>query len=85
MRYREFGDTGMQLILSPRLPAVVKEELPRLVDGFLRSRGLDRSDLVHYLTHPGGAKENHTLQNGQKLRARMQREKRISFSPCPEG
>lgn len=52
----EFGDTGMQLILSPRLPAVVKEELPRLVDGFLRSRGLDRSDLSHYLTHPGGAK-----------------------------
>jgi alkylresorcinol/alkylpyrone synthase len=52
----EFGDTGMQLILSPRLPAVVKEELPRLVDGFLRSRGLDRSDLAYYLTHPGGAK-----------------------------
>jgi alkylresorcinol/alkylpyrone synthase len=52
----EFGDAGMQLILSPRLPAVVKEELPRLVDGFLRSRGLEQKDLAHYLTHPGGAK-----------------------------
>jgi alkylresorcinol/alkylpyrone synthase len=52
----DFGDTGMQLILSPRLPAVVKEELPGLVDDFLHSRGLERSDILHYLTHPGGAK-----------------------------
>lgn len=52
----EFGEAGMQLILSPRLPAVVKEELPALVDGFLGGRGLGRGDLAHYLTHPGGAK-----------------------------
>jgi alkylresorcinol/alkylpyrone synthase len=52
----EFGDAGMQLVLSPRLPALVREELPGLVDGFLASRGLARGDLVHYLTHPGGAK-----------------------------
>jgi len=52
----EFDDAGMQLLLSPRLPAMVKAELPALVDGFLESRGLGRSDLAHYLTHPGGAK-----------------------------
>jgi len=52
----EFDGTGMQLLLSPRLPAIVKAELPGLVDDFLDSRGLRRSDLAHYLTHPGGAK-----------------------------
>jgi len=52
----DFCDEGMRLVLSPRLPAVVKAELPRLVDGFLGSIGLQRPHLVHYLSHPGGAK-----------------------------
>jgi len=52
----DFCDEGMRLVLSPRLPAVVRAELPRLVDDFLETRGLTRSDLLHYLSHPGGAK-----------------------------
>jgi len=52
----DFCDEGMSLVLSPRLPAVIRTELPRLVDGFLESLGRRRSDLVHYLSHPGGAK-----------------------------
>lgn len=52
----DFTDAGMRLVLSPRLPAMVKAELPALVDAFLVSQGLGRGDLVHYLTHPGGAK-----------------------------
>lgn len=52
----DFLDDGMQLVLSPKLPAMVKQELAPLVDDFLREHGLVRDDLAYYLTHPGGAK-----------------------------
>ena len=52
----DFLDEGMQLVLSPKLPAVVKQELPILVDRFLESQSLGRKDIAHYVTHPGGAK-----------------------------
>jgi len=52
----DFREGGMELVLSPRLPLVVRQELPALVDGFLADNGLTRRDLVHYITHPGGAK-----------------------------
>ncbi len=63
----EFVDQGMQLVLSPRLPAVVRQELPVLVDGFLRRHELSRGDLVHYLTHPGGAKVIDAYREALKL------------------
>lgn len=52
----DFLPEGMRLVLSPRLPALVRSELPRMVDAFLEDMGLIRHDLVHYLTHPGGAR-----------------------------
>ncbi|MBE0597397.1 MAG: hypothetical protein IH614_09015 [Desulfuromonadales bacterium] len=52
----DFLDRGMQLVLSPRLPAIVREQLAPLVDHFLAGSGLSRRQLVHYLTHPGGAR-----------------------------
>jgi alkylresorcinol/alkylpyrone synthase len=52
----DFTEEGMQLVLSPRLPALVKEELGPLVAEFLAERGLARGDLIHFLSHPGGAK-----------------------------
>jgi len=52
----EFQDDGMQLVLSPDLPAVVKAELPTLVEGFLTAHNLGRQDLEHFITHPGGAR-----------------------------
>lgn len=52
----DFVDEGMQLVLSPRLPSVVKQALPPLVERFLEGQGLQRGDLIHYVTHPGGAK-----------------------------
>jgi len=47
---------GMELVLSPRLPALIRQQLPGLVDDFLRDHGHSRSELVHFITHPGGAK-----------------------------
>jgi len=52
----EFQDDGMQLVLSPDLPAVVREKLPALVDTFLAAHNLVRGDLRHFITHPGGAR-----------------------------
>jgi alkylresorcinol/alkylpyrone synthase len=52
----EFQEDGMQLVLSPELPAVVGRELPALVESFLSANGLAREDLQHFITHPGGAR-----------------------------
>ena len=49
-------DEGLKLVLSPRLPAIVKTELPDLIDSFLSAQRLDRDELTDYITHPGGAK-----------------------------
>lgn len=49
-------DEGLKLVLSPRLPAIVKTELPDLIDSFLSAQGLSRDGLTDYITHPGGAK-----------------------------
>lgn len=51
-----FRDQGMELLLSPRLPALVKAEAAGLIDGFLGELGLLPSELSQYLFHPGGAK-----------------------------
>ncbi len=52
----DFGNEGMELVLSPRLAALVRKELPGLVDGLLDREGISRSDIVHFVTHPGGAR-----------------------------
>lgn len=52
----DFQDEGMQLVLSPRLPLIVSQELPALVDSFLAGQGLAVRELVHFITHPGGAR-----------------------------
>jgi alkylresorcinol/alkylpyrone synthase len=63
----DFQESGMELVLSPRLPLLVKAELPALVDGFLADNGLRRSDIVHYITHPGGARVIDAYRQGLEL------------------
>jgi len=52
----DFQDEGMELVLSPRLPLVVRQELPALVASFLGQYNMTVHDLVHFVTHPGGAR-----------------------------
>ncbi len=52
----DFQNEGMQLVLSPRLPLVIRQELPPLVKAFLAEHEMTRNDLVHFVTHPGGAR-----------------------------
>ncbi len=52
----DISDSGLQLVLSPKLPLLVRSELPGLLEDFLGECGIDRSDVGHYLLHPGGAR-----------------------------
>lgn len=47
---------GFKIILSPRIPMLVRKHLPGEVDAFLEAQGLRREDLGFYVIHPGGAK-----------------------------
>lgn len=52
----DFLENGMQLVLSPRLPLLVREKLPVLVNDFLDGLGLQRKQIAQHLAHPGGAR-----------------------------
>jgi alkylresorcinol/alkylpyrone synthase len=52
----DFVDTGMALVLSPKLPVIVRQQLAPLVHDFLAAQGFKRGELRHFVTHPGGAK-----------------------------
>ena len=52
----DFLDEGMQLVLSPQLPAMISQNLAPLVSQFLAQQDLQTSDMSHYFTHPGGAR-----------------------------
>jgi alkylresorcinol/alkylpyrone synthase len=63
----EFEESGMQLVLSPKLPLLVRAELPALLASFLAEHGLAQSDLRHYITHPGGARVVDAYQEALQL------------------
>jgi len=71
--YRIMGwdieDVGMNLVLSPKLPAIVRRELPSLAEEFLSSRGLGLRNIAHYVTHPGGAKVIDAYRDALELHA----------------
>ena len=50
----ELSDDDSYLHLDRDLPDLAAAGLPDLVDGFLRSGGLSRADVDHWIVHPGG-------------------------------
>lgn len=52
----EISEKGFQIVLSPDVAKVIKENLGRDVDGFLADNGLDRSDIGAWIMHTGGPK-----------------------------
>lgn len=52
----DIGATGFKVVLSADVPAIVREHVPREVDGFLGEQGLSREDIRHWVCHPGGPK-----------------------------
>jgi len=49
-------DSGFKVVLSARVPEVIREHIGRDVDRFLADEGLERARLRHIVAHTGGPK-----------------------------
>jgi alkylresorcinol/alkylpyrone synthase len=49
-------DSGFKVVLSSKVPSLVREHIREDVDSFLVPRGLARQDIRHWLAHTGGPK-----------------------------
>jgi alkylresorcinol/alkylpyrone synthase len=61
------SEEGLKIVLSPEVPRVVRENLPRDVDSFLAAQGLCRDDVACWIGHPGGPKVLEAVQEGLGL------------------
>jgi alkylresorcinol/alkylpyrone synthase len=52
----DISEKGFQIVLSPDVPKVVRENLGRDVDAFLQEEGLTRADITSWIMHTGGPK-----------------------------
>ena len=52
----DISEKGFQIVLSPDVPRVIKENLPRDIDGFLAKHDLKREDICSWVMHTGGPK-----------------------------
>ncbi len=52
----DFVDTGFKVLLSGKVPEVVREHVGADVDAFLSANGLARRDIRHWVAHTGGPK-----------------------------
>jgi alkylresorcinol/alkylpyrone synthase len=63
----DVGAGGFKVVLSAEVPAIVRTHLPPLVDAFLRSYGLSRGDVHHWICHPGGPKVIAAIEEALRL------------------
>lgn len=61
------GTEGFRIVLSPAVPSVAREFLPKDVDAFLRDHGLSRSQIASWVCHPGGPKVLSAMRDGLGL------------------
>lgn len=61
------GDNGLRLRLSSDLPESLSAHVPPAVDNFLRSNGLSRERVDHWLVHPGGTQILDAVQQSLRL------------------
>ena len=52
----DISEKGFNIVLSPDVPKVVRENLGRDVGAFLAAQGLERSDIGSWIMHTGGPK-----------------------------
>ena len=52
----EISERGFRVVLSAAVPQVVRDHLGRDVETFLADNGIDRSQIAHWIAHPGGPK-----------------------------
>ena len=65
----DISENGFSIVLSPRLPALIKEHLANDVDSFLAAHGLTRRDLGSWVFHPGGPRVLEAVESALDLHA----------------
>ena len=78
----DFQDEGMQLVLSPKLPLIVRQELPVLVNTFLSEHCISRPEIIHFVTHPGGARVVDAYRDSLHLSAEELRQTEEVLRSC---
>ncbi|RKH03080.1 type III polyketide synthase [Corallococcus sp. CA053C] len=62
-------DTGFKVVLSAKVPQLVKDHIRGNVDGFLAEHGLTRKDVRHWVAHTGGPKVLEGFESALELEA----------------
>jgi len=63
------SELGFQLVLSPRIPELIREHLRADVDAFLAEHGLRREDIREWMVHTGGPKVFTAIEESLELPA----------------
>ena len=67
-------DSGFKVVLAPGVPQLARERLGSDVDTFLSSQKLTRTDIRHWICHPGGPKVLEAVEEALGLpREKLQR------------
>jgi alkylresorcinol/alkylpyrone synthase len=59
----DISGNGFRIVLSPRLPEIIRHNLAHDVEGFLTRHGLRRSDIGSWVIHTGGPKVLEAVQD----------------------
>jgi alkylresorcinol/alkylpyrone synthase len=60
-------DSGFKLVLSAKVPDLVREHIGQDVDAFLSEHGLARRHIQHWIAHTGGPKVLQAFEGGLAL------------------
>ena len=63
----DFVDSGFKVVLSARVPEVIRTHIGSDVDAFLAAEGLDRSRVRHMVAHTGGPKVLEAIETALSL------------------
>jgi alkylresorcinol/alkylpyrone synthase len=63
------SEEGFRIVLSPEVPAIIRQHLPRDVDRFLESNQLTRADIGSWVLHTGGPKVLQAMSDSLELPA----------------
>jgi len=60
-------DTGFKVVLSAKVPELVRTHVRKDVDAFLAAHGLERGDIRHWVAHTGGPKVLSAMEEALEL------------------
>jgi alkylresorcinol/alkylpyrone synthase len=66
----DISENGFKIVLSPRLPELIRQNLAGDVDAFLGKYNLRRADIGSWVIHTGGPKVLEAIQDTLRLRDR---------------